>query len=162
MLRKKLKQYFSPFGSFIKSNWKMVSIIQLLVLITSFSGYSTLPFLRAINPALGIVFAVIYTTSAITSFVLINKTITHYYKSATIKDEHDKIRFFYFFLTLILSGIIMTMILIIIRAINPDSQFLIQGFVGIALLLIYYLLFGFVIYFDKFIDYFKFKKNKKE
>lgn len=144
MLKTKIRNHFTPFGLFIKNNWILILITEALVLASTIFGYSFLPFFRGIDKNIGITFVVLFTLTAIASLA----TNVHLFtkKKNINTDPNNTVRFYYFFSTLFVNGLILTIILIIVRAVNPNSQYLIQGFASILLLLIYFLIFGLTTY----------------
>lgn len=157
--KNKVERDFVYFGRFIKDNWKKILLIEILLLVSTFSGYSCIP----LNKAFGIISMIVFIVSTIALFII---TILVFKKHDNTElasiDKENAIRFFFYFSSIFADGIILTCIFLIIKAVDPYSKFLIQGIAFITLAICLLLAFGFCIYFDKFISFINRKEKKKK
>ena len=147
-------------GHFLKANWLNILIIEILILCASLAGYSFTPFIRAINKWWGIVFAILFVIFSIASLILIFILFSKYDKQKEDKKNKSNARFFFFVTVLIINGLIITIIMLIIRIINPNTQYLIQGLASILCLVFYYLLVGLTIFSNQILNAVSSKKRK--
>lgn len=133
---------FKDFVRFIKLNWKFFVLSNVFIVFSSFLAAIFEPIMRGINKAGGIVclvaFVLLGTFSIVYNLIQIRK----------IDKNNNELnyKFLYYFSSITISGIFITIFALTIRGIDSDSQLLIEGFGGLLSLLIFYLVFGIVLF----------------
>lgn len=126
---------------YLKSNWLLLTILEIAALISSIVGYIFNPIRRAYNYTLGnilLALAIVLTfvTVAII-FFLTRNTIKKLNKNCS----YEKISFFLPLTALILNGLIITICLFVAKRFYPNEQIFVIGLNGILFLVFYYLIF---------------------
>lgn len=143
----KKEKLFTSFVLMIKRCWKNIIIFELLFFAVTFFGYVCQPIYRGFNVGIGITFFILFIIFGILSLVYLFIFLKNYDTKKIITSGNED-RFFFVLSSLFLNGLLMTIILLIIRTADPENELLIQGFFGLIILLVYFLSFIFVTYFN--------------
>lgn len=136
-----MKNYFKQIYEISKKNNKLFLPCFLSTLLASFFGFAFTPFARAINYPLGITFLALFCFFGALSYLFTLLLTFKLMKQMESKKDKLSYLFSIYFIFIIFAFIILTIMLLIVRAVNPDTQLLIEGKNSIFALVIYYLCF---------------------
>lgn len=136
-----MKIYFKQILQISKNNIVWFLGTFLSTLFATIFGFAFTPFSRAINYQVGVAFLILFIFFGVVSYLF---TLLLTFKlMKQLESKKDKLTYLFsiYFMFILFSFFVLTIMLLIVRAINPDTQLLIEGKNSILALTIYYLCF---------------------
>lgn len=125
----------------LKKNWLLILISELLALACAIFSTLVLPFQRNQQKTASVLFILGYTITLILSIFLIWILFRKIKKEQELTNKKANIfALVFYFSTILLISIIVTIIFVIIKLVNPNSIILVQGILSFILAIIGFLL----------------------